>query len=52
MSEQPDHRDELDGWPLPWPQPSREVLRDLDRPALSWIGPESDPEAWPLRVAA
>ena len=48
MNEQPDRHDDVDGWPLP----SREVLRDLDRPTLSWFEQDSEPDAWPLRVAA
>jgi hypothetical protein len=46
MSEHADAK-ENDGWPLP----SRDVLRELDPPAVVWS--ENDPAAsWPLSLPA
>lgn len=42
MSEQSENRpQDVDGWPLP----SRDVLRDLERPAIAWPEQRADAEA-------
>jgi len=37
-SERPSETDE-------WPSPSRDVLRELDRPVLAWPEPDADGDA-------
>jgi hypothetical protein len=46
MNEQSDHGEDFDGWPMP----SRDVIRELERPALSWY--EDDSATQPNRPLA
>lgn len=48
MNEKSEQRDDFDGWPTP----SRDVLRELERPALSWYWADAEADAAPLNVAA
>ena len=48
MNEHSEQHDDFDGWP----RPSRDVLRELERPALSWYEPDGETEIAALGAAA
>ncbi|HZD86861.1 MAG TPA: hypothetical protein VE088_02520 [Gaiellaceae bacterium] len=48
MNEHPEQRDDFEGWP----RPSRDVLRELERPALSWFDPDAEADGASVGVAA